>query len=261
MSDNLIVFEAPEDGVALLTVNRPDKLNALNARVMGELESAVARAETDDAIRGLIVTGAGEKAFVAGADISELAIGDAARGRKMSLHGQGIFRRLERLGKPSVAAINGYALGGGLELALACTFRLATPTSKLGLPEIKLGILPGYGGTGRLPRLIGASRALELLLTGEPVEAAEAERVGLVNRVVPAADLLGAARALLRKIAERPPLAVAAILQTVWNGLDLGLEPALNLEASAFAALATTEDAREGTRAFLEKRKPVFKGR
>jgi enoyl-CoA hydratase len=261
MPYNLIVFEASEDGVAQLTIHRPEKLNALNAAVLGELDEALGRVEGDSSIRGLILTGAGEKAFVAGADIGELAVGNAAAAREMSLRGQRVMRRLERMGKPSVAAINGYALGGGLELALACTVRIASENAKLGLPEIKLGILPGYGGTQRLPRLVGRGRALEMLLTGDPVDAAEAERIGLVNRVAPAGELLGAARALLLRMLANAPGAAAAILEAVDSGLDVGLDAGLRFEAETFAGLATTQDAAEGVNAFLEKRKPVFKGK
>jgi enoyl-CoA hydratase len=261
MSNNLIVFEASADGIAQLTVNRPEKLNALNAALIEELDAALSRAESDPSVRGLILTGAGEKAFVAGADIGELAIGDSAAARELSLHGQQVFRRLEKMGKPSVAAINGYALGGGLELALACTVRLASPNAKLGLPEIKLGIMPGYGGTQRLPRLVGPARAFELLLTGDPIDAAEAERIGLVNRVVPAGELAGAARQLLLRMLANAPLGIAAILMTAGAALGMDLDSALEVEATTFAALAATDDAAEGTRAFLERRKPVFKGR
>ncbi len=261
MSDNLIVFEASDDGLAQLKVSRPSKLNALNAEVMRELDQALERAGSDPAIRGLVITGAGDKAFVAGADIAELAIGSATAAREMSLRGQRVLRRLETMGKPSVAAINGYALGGGLELALACTFRIAADNAKLGLPEIKLGIMPGYGGTQRLPRLVGRSAALRLLLSGEQVDAQEAMRLGLVDRVVPQSELPAAARALLGAIAANAPLGVAAILDAVDAGLNMSFEDSLRYEAAGFGALATTGDASEGTRAFLEKRKPVFKGK
>ncbi|MGE5648387.1 MAG: enoyl-CoA hydratase/isomerase family protein [Acidobacteriota bacterium] len=251
MSRNLITFEASEDGVALVTINRPEKLNALNAALMGELEGAFEQVERDAAIRGLLVTGAGEKAFVAGADIGELPVGDAAAARAMAERGQAVFGRLDRMGKPSVAAINGFALGGGLELALACTLRVASENARLGLPEVKLGIMPGYGGTVRLPRLVGRGRALEMLLTGEPVDAAEALRTGLVNYVKPQGELLAFSRALLRGILDNAPLAVRAVMETVDGGE----------EAAAFAAVAASEDAIEGTRAFVGKRKPVFKGK
>lgn len=261
MSYNLIVFEASEDGAAVVTVNRPEKLNALNAAVLGELDDAFRRVESDASLRGLIVTGAGEKAFVAGADVGELATGSAVAAREMSLRGQAVLRRLERMGKPSIAAINGYALGGGLELALCCSMRVASENAKLGLPEIKLGIMPGYGGTQRLPRLVGRGRALEMLLTGDPIGAAEAERMGLVNHVVPQAGLLEFSRGLLRKVFANAPVAASLILEAVDTGASCGLEEGLRVEAAAFGALAATQDAVEGTRAFLEKRKPLFKGK
>jgi enoyl-CoA hydratase len=261
MSYNLIVFEASEDGIALVTINRPDKLNALNAALLAELDDAFRRVESDSGIRGLILTGAGEKAFVAGADIRELSVGNAAEARAMAVKGQAVMRRLELMGKPSIAAINGFALGGGLELALCCTLRVAAEGAKLGLPEIKLGIMPGYGGTQRLPRLVGRGRALEMLLTGEPVDAAEAHRIGLVNHVKPQDELLAFSRTLLRKILDNAPLAARAIMEAVDTGLDAGLETGLRFEAASFAGLAAGADAIEGTRAFLEKRKPLFKGR
>ncbi len=261
MSYNLIVFEAFGDGIARVTINRPEKLNALDTALVGELEDAFERAANDAAIRGLLLTGAGEKAFVAGADIRELPVGDAAAAYAMSLRGQAALRRLERMEKPSVAAINGFALGGGLELALAATVRVASETAKLGLPEIKLGILPGYGGTVRLPRLVGRGRALEMLLTGDPVDAREALRIGLVNHVVPQPELAEYSLALLRRMLANAPLAAAAILELVDQGLDSGFDEALASEAAAFGRIAGSDDAWEGTRAFLEKRKPVFKGR
>jgi len=261
MSYKFITFEASDDGIALVTVNRPEKLNALNAAVMGELDDAFRRVETDPAVRGLILTGAGDKAFVAGADIGELPIGHALAAREMSLRGLAVLRRLERMGKPSLAAINGYALGGGLELALCCTLRVASANAKLALPEIKLGIMPGYGGTQRLPRLVGRGRALEMLLTGSLIDAAESERMGLVNHVVLQTELLNFSRALLRRIFENAPLAVASVLEAVDASLNAGIEEGLRFESAMFGTLAATEDAVEGTRAFLEKRKPLFKGK
>jgi enoyl-CoA hydratase len=228
---------------------------------VGELDDAFRRVETDPAVRGLILTGAGDKAFVAGADIAEMPVGHALAARDMCLRGQAVFRRLEKMGKPSIAAINGYALGGGLELALCCTLRVASGNAKLALPEIKLGIMPGYGGTQRLPRLVGRGHALEMLLTGGLIDAAEAERMGLVNHVVLQTELLEFSRALLRRIFENAPLAVASILETVDAGLSGGVEEGLRFEAALFGTLAVSEDAAEGTRAFLEKRKPVFKGK
>jgi enoyl-CoA hydratase len=261
MSYNLIVFEAAEDGIALVTINRPDKLNALNEAVLGELEEAFRSIESDASIRGVVLTGAGDKAFVAGADIRELPMGAFEEARAFAQRGQTVLGRLERIGKPSVAAINGFALGGGLELALCCTVRVAVENAKLGLPEIKLGIMPGYGGTQRLPRLVGRGRALEMILTGEPVDAAEAWRMGLVNHVVPRGELAVFSRSLVRKLSASAPRAVSTIMEAVDAGLEGGPQAGLRCEAAGFGALATTEDALEGTRAFLEKRKAVFKGK
>ena len=248
------------DGVARVTVNRPDKLNALNAIVIAELGDAVTRIETDSAIRGVIVTGAGTKAFVAGADIGELTEQGVTGGRTRALIGQQVFRRLERCGKPVIAAVNGFALGGGCELAMACHLRVASENAKFGQPEVKLGIAPGYGGTVRLPRLVGKARALELLLTGDMIDAEEARRIGLVNRVVPADRLLGESEGMLRAILANGPLAVRACLEAVDAGSDMTIDQALLLEASYFGLLSATEDMREGTKAFTEKRKPAFKG-
>lgn len=249
------------DGIARITINRPDKLNALNAAVIGELGQAVTQIETDDAIRGVLVTGAGPKAFVAGADISELASQGPVDGKARAQQGQLVFRRLERCGKPVVAAVNGFALGGGCELAMACHLRVASEGARFGQPEVKLGLGPGYGGTVRLPRLVGKGRALELLLSGEMIDAAEAWRIGLVNRVVPADRLLAEAEAMLRKILENGPLAVRFVIEAVDAGLELSVEDALLLEANHFGLLSATADMREGTAAFLEKRKAAFSGR
>lgn len=254
-----LLFELT-DGIARITVNRPDKLNALNAIVIAELGDAVTRIETDSAVRGAILTGAGAKAFVAGADIAELTEQGATEGRSRALVGQQVFRRLERCGKPVIAAVNGFALGGGCELAMACHLRVASEQAKFGQPEVKLGIAPGYGATVRLPRLVGKGRALELLLTGEMIDAKEAFRIGLVNRVVPADRLLAEAEAMLRTILTNGPLAIRACLEAVDNGLDMTVDQALLLEASYFGLLSATEDMREGTRAFIEKRKPSFRG-
>jgi enoyl-CoA hydratase len=261
MSHHLITFEASEDGVALVTINRPEKLNTLDAAAMGELDEAFGRVARDPAVRGMILTGAGERAFAAGADIRKLPVGDAGAARAMAREGQAVLRRFETMGKPSVAAINGFALGGGLELALGATVRVASENARLGLPEAALGIMPGWGGTVRLPRLIGRSRALELLLTGAPVDAREALRIGLVDHVVAQPELDGFCRALLGKMLANAPLATAAILEAVDRGLAGEPGEALAAEAAAFGAVAASEDAREGTRAFLEKRKPEFKGR
>jgi len=249
------------DGFAVVTVNRPDKLNALNARTLEELGQAVEALAHDAAVGGVILTGAGEKAFVAGADIAELAACGPLEGRRLARRGQGLLDRIEGLGKPVVAAVNGFALGGGCELALACHVRVAAEGARLGTPEVKLGLMCGYGGTQRLARLVGRGRALELLLTGEMVDAQEALRIGLVNRVVPRERLLTEAEALLKKMLANGPLALRATLEAVGAGLDLPLSEGLRLEASLFAMLCASEDMKEGTGAFLEKRPPRFTGR
>jgi enoyl-CoA hydratase len=258
---NHLLFEADDKGIALITVNRPDKLNALSATVVGELANAFDRIREDTAIRGAILTGAGEKAFVAGADINELAVLTPVEYQKCAIRGQNTFKKLEICGKPTIAAVNGYALGGGLELAMACTVRFASENAKFGQPEVKLGIIPGYGGTQRLPRLVGRGRALEMLLSGEPVSAGEAHRIGLVNAVVPQAELLSYSRAWLERALANGPLALGLVLEAVDTGLDCGLDAGLRFEAAAFGLSAASEDRREGTRAFLEKRKPVFAGK
>jgi enoyl-CoA hydratase len=257
---NRVLYES-HGAIARLTINRPEKLNALDRQTMLEIDRAVAAAGEDAAVGVLIVTGAGEKAFVAGADISELASQTPVEGAAYARRGQEVLNRLERLGKPSIAAINGYALGGGLELAMACTLRLAAETAKLGQPEVALGIIPGYGGTQRLSRLVGAGRALEMLLSGDPIDAREAHRIGLVNRVVPPAELPAAAEALARTLLLRGPVALRYALQAVHEGLQMGLAEGLSTEATLFGLCCATEDMREGTRAFVEKRKPSFKGR
>jgi len=249
------------DRILTATVNRPEKMNALNSAVLEELDAAAVRARSDDAVGAMIVTGAGPKAFIAGADISELATMTPVGGRAHALRGQAVFSRLENLGKPVIAAINGFALGGGCELALACTLRVASENARLGQPEVKLGILPGYGGSQRLARIVGEGRAMEICLTGEPISAAEAYRIGLVNRVVPAGEALGAARELAGKILANAPLAVAFTMDAIHNGLDLPLEDGLELEATLFGVCASTDDMREGMQAFLEKRAPRFSGK
>jgi enoyl-CoA hydratase len=249
------------DGVALITVNRPDKLNALNDQVVGELAEAAERLVSDAAIKGAIITGSGTKAFVAGADIADLARQGPFDGKARALRGQAMLRRLETAGKPVIAAVNGYALGGGCELALACHLRIASETAKFGQPEVKLGIAPGYGGTQRLPRLVGKGNALQLILTGEMIDAREALRIGLVNRVVPASELLAVAEQTLRGILAMGPLAVALALEAVERGLEMPLEDGLLLEANHFGLLAATHDMQEGLKAFLEKRPPKFVGR
>jgi enoyl-CoA hydratase len=247
------------DGIATITVNRPDKLNALNNRVIADLGDAIDEAREDGFVGGIILTGSG-RAFVAGADISELEHHDEAEMKALALRGQEVFNRFETSPKPTVAAVNGFALGGGCELAMSCHIRIASEAAKFGQPEVKLGLTPGYGGTQRLPRLIGKGRAMQLLTTAEMIDAQEAYRIGLVNRVVPAGELIGAATTMLRAILANGPLAVATCIGLVNAGLDLSLTDALEIEASMFGHLANTEDKREGTRAFLEKRAPAFKG-
>ena len=259
MAYSTLLFDLA-DGIATITINRPDKLNALNAAVIAELDDAAGRVEREPEIRAVLLTGAGTKAFVAGADIAEVGAQGATDGEARARAGQRMMRRLEQCGKPVVAAINGFALGGGCELAMACHLRLASETARFGQPEVKLGLGPGYGGTVRLPRLVGRGRALELLLTGGMIDAQEAWRIGLVNRVVPGDRLLGESTALLRTILENGPLAIRACLDLVDAGLGMGVDDALRHEASWFGLLSATADMREGTRAFLEKRKPVFTG-
>ncbi len=246
--------------IATLTVNRPDKLNALNDTTMRELGEAIDEVRGRDDVAALIVTGAG-RAFVAGADISELAGQSPVDARRRAIRGQQVYRRFETSPKPTLAAINGFALGGGCELAMACHVRLASESAKFGQPEVKLGILPGYGGTQRLPRLVGRGRALQLLLTGEMIDAAEAYRIGLVNRIVPAGELIAAAEAMLTQMIANGPLALAMCIEAVDRGLGIPLEEALAFEANQFGVLAGTEDMREGTRAFLEKRPAQFSGK
>lgn len=249
------------DGLALVTINRPDKLNALNHAVIAELGELATELIGDDRVRGIILTGAGPKAFVAGADISELTGCNATEARTLSQRGSEVFRRLERSPKPVLAAVNGFALGGGCELAMACHLRVASEDAKFGQPEVKLGITPGYGGTVRLPRLVGRGRALELLLSGTMIDAAEALRIGLVNHVVPADRLLTESERLLRAILGNGPLAVSACIQMVDEQEGTSLDAALALESRRFGELADTEDFREGTGAFLGKRKAEFRGR
>ncbi|HEX7901315.1 MAG TPA: enoyl-CoA hydratase-related protein [Planctomycetota bacterium] len=257
-----VVRVETSDGVATITVSRPEKLNALNAEVLDGLRAAFERARDDAATGAVILTGAGDKAFIAGADIAALAsIDSPATARALAKRGQSLTRLMESLGKPVIAAINGYALGGGCELALACTLRLAAEGAKIGQPEVKLGLIAGYGGTQRLPRLVGEGRALELLLTGEPVDAAEAFRIGLVNRVVPRERLLEECRALAKKIMAAGPVATRLTLEAVRRGVQLSLGEALGLEADLFSVVAATSDMKEGTAAFLEKRPPKFQGK
>ncbi len=261
MSYANILFEGSDDGIAVLTINRPQKLNALNFASMAELDDAFGKAAESAEIKGLIITGAGEKAFAAGADIAELGSAPPLEMREIARRGQATFRRLETMRKPSLAAINGFALGGGLELAMSCTLRVASSNASMGQPEVKLALTPGYGGTQRLPRLIGRGKALELLLTGEPVDAYEAYRIGLVQHVVPQEELLPFSRSLLSKMLANGPAAVALTMAAVDAGLNCGMDAGLQLESAAFGLAAATEDRREGAAAFLEKRKPNFIGK
>jgi enoyl-CoA hydratase len=249
------------DQVATVTLNRPKVLNALNAQLFDELEAVFTTLAADEAVRVILLTGTGEKAFAAGADINEIAATDTVSGEAKARRGQGVFRLIETCGKPVIACINGFALGGGCELAMACTMRLASETARLGQPEVKLGLVPGYGGTQRLPRLVGQAAALKLLLTGEMIGASEALRLGLVDEVVPADGLMARGEALARTMVAMAPLAVAGCLEAVQRGSEVGLEAALGVEAEIFGRLCGSEDKAEGTAAFLEKRPAVWKGR
>jgi enoyl-CoA hydratase/carnithine racemase len=258
MFDNLLVER--DGAVAILTINRPNVLNALNTPTVDELRRAMLELKADATARVIIVTGAGPKSFVAGADINELAVLSPTAGREHALAGQHVFDVIENLGKPVIAAINGFALGGGCELAMACTLRIAADTARLGQPEIALGLIPGYAGTQRLPRLVGKGRAMEMLLTGAPIGADEAQRIGLVHRVVPAADLMTEARKLAAQLAANAPVAMRYIINAVNKGVEMPFAEACQYEATLFGLVASTDDMREGTAAFLDKRKPEFKG-
>jgi enoyl-CoA hydratase len=255
-----LIYEK-RDGIAYITFNRPKVLNALNRKTIEELRDALLDAREDSAVRVVILTGAGEKSFVAGADISELATRTPVDGKEFSLFGQSVFRLLETMGKPSICAINGFALGGGCEMALACSIRIASKTAKLGQPEVKLGIIPGYGGSQRLARLCGKGAAHELCLTGEMITAEGAQRIGLVNRIYEPAELLPAAEAIAKKIIANAPVAVKYTMEAIERGIEMPQEEGLFLEASLFGLSCATEDMREGTKAFLEKRKAEFKGK
>lgn len=256
-----ILFER-DGAVAIVTLNRPRQLNALNQAVIGELLTAIDMIAADDALRVVIITGSGDRAFAAGADIGELAqLQSATEARRLAVRSHELGRKLADLPKPVIAAINGFALGGGLELALACDIRLAADSAQVGLPEVTLGILPGWGGTQRLPRLAGPGVAKLLMMTGDRIGADEALRLGIVERVVPQAELLEAARNLAQQLAAQPPISIAAIKQAVNRGLNMALDDANLFEAGLFAEVAMTEDRREGTRAFLEKRKAEWRGR
>ncbi len=260
MSYETLIVER-DGAIATVTLNRPKVLNALNQRTIDELDRAIAELDADVDVRAIVLTGAGEKAFVAGADINELATQSPVSGRDFARRGQAVFARIEQLGKPVIAAIGGFALGGGCELAMACTFRVAADTAKLGQPEINLGLIPGYGGSQRLSRLVGKDRAMELILTGRQVGAEEALRIGLVTRVVPAAALAQEAKLFAQELASKAPVALRYAKLAVERGLDMPFESACDFEATLFGLVASTEDMREGTRAFLEKRQAEFKGR
>ena len=253
-------FEKREQ-IAYVTINRPDKLNALNQAVMGELREVFTQIKDDPEVRVAILTGTGEKAFVAGADIGELNKNNPVEAKAYTHKGQAVLDLIENLGKPVIACLNGYALGGGCELAMACSSRLASENAKIGQPEVKLGIIAGYGGSQRLPRLVGKGLALQILLTGEQITAQEAHRIGLVNEVVPQAELISRAEAVAKKIIANAPLAIQYTLEAVNKGMEMSLAEGLFLEATLFSVACATEDKKEGTSAFLEKRAANFKGR
>jgi enoyl-CoA hydratase len=255
-----ILYEV-KDRLATVTINRPAVLNALNDATVNELTDAFIRIKQDDSVGAVILTGAGEKAFVAGADINELSRRDVLTGKEFALRGQMCLNIIENLGKPVIAAINGFALGGGCEIAIACTMRVAAENAKIGAPEINLGLIPGFGGTQRLARLVGKGSAMELCLTGDMIPAAEALRIGLVNKVVPQGQACAEAEKLARKILAKSAVIAALVLEAINRGVEIGLLEGLNLEANLFAIACSTQDMKEGTRAFLEKRKPDFKGK
>ena len=247
--------------IAYVALNRPKVLNALNKTIIAELKAAFEDARDDSAVRGIILTGAGDKAFAAGADINEILNDSPLEAEEKTRFGQAVTSLIENLGKPVIAAVNGYAVGGGCELAMACTIRLASETAKFGQPEVKLGIMPGYGGTQRLPRLVGKGRALQLILSGDNISAQEAYRIGLVNEIVPNANLIPRAEAILQQIISNAPVGVKFSIEAVNKGLETSLDEGLLIEASLFALCAATEDKKEGTSAFLAKRPPKFQGR
>jgi len=257
--DNLLIER--DGAVAIVTFNRPKVLNALNTQTLTELSGVMASLGNDAAVRAIVITGAGEKSFVAGADINELAVLSPVQGKEHARRGQEIFDAIEQLGKPVIAAVNGFALGGGCELAMACTLRIAADTARFGQPEINLGLIPGYAGSQRLPRLVGKGVALEILLSGDMITAQRAYEIGLVNRVVPAAELMTEAKKLAQALAAKAPIALRYILDAVHQGVNTPFAQGEYLETSLFGTIASSEDMREGTRAFLEKRQAVWQGK
>ena len=255
-----LLYDVDEDGIAVITINQEDKLNALSATVVGELNKAFRQARGDAAVKGVVLTGAGTKSFVAGADIQQFPDLDALEGHRFALRGQAVFNRIEEMPKPVVAAVNGFALGGGCELAMACHLRIASENASFGQPEVNLGIIPGYGGTQRLPRLVGHGIAMELVLTGARISAERAYEIGLVNKVVPQEELLDAAKEMIRTIASKAPLAVGMALEAL-RVADLPLRDGLRHEAALFGQACATDDFKEGVAAFLERRKADFQGR
>jgi enoyl-CoA hydratase len=260
MNYNNLIFDQKKN-IAFITINRPDKLNALNKETLNEITRVFEEVENNESIRGIIITGSGEKAFVAGADILEISTLDNISGTEFALEGQEVFNKIERCSKPVIAAVNGFALGGGCELALACHVRYASDNAKFGQPEVNLGIIPGFGGTQRLSRIIGKGRALELLMSGNMVDAQEAYRIGLVNKVISQSELMAESEKLLQTILEKGPYAVSMIIEAVNEGLDKKLSTSLEVEANLFGQTCATEDMLEGTSAFLEKRNPNFSGK
>lgn len=259
MSYNNLLYEV-EDKIAIITFNRPDVLNALNQETIRELKEVALSVRDDDSVGGMIITGAGEKAFVAGADINELAQETALSGRETSIRGQETLKLFEMMGKPIIAAINGYALGGGFELALGCHIRIAAENAMMGLPEVGLGIMPGFGGSQRLPRLIGTSKALELILTGKSISAEEAKSWGIVSKVVPEGEALNAAKEMMKEILTNAPVSIRMSIEAVTRGMNMSLDEGLAIESDRFGLLCGTEDMKEGMNAFLEKREAKFKG-
>ena len=259
MSYNNLLYEV-EDKIAIITINRPNVLNALNHETIGELKEAALSVRDDDSVGGMIVTGAGEKSFVAGADINELVQATALSGREISIRGQETLQVFELMGKPVIAAINGYALGGGFELALGCHIRIAAENATMGLPEVGLGIMPGFGGSQRLPRLIGTSKALELILTGKSINADEAMSWGIISKVVPEGEALNAAKEMMKEILTKAPVSIKMSIEAVTRGMNMSLDEGLAIESDRFGLLCGTEDMKEGMNAFLEKREAKFKG-